>query len=764
MKQRNEDRTGRIYGRYRILRTIRQGGGWSVYEAEHATLGDKAAVKVFKNRSDAPDEKMIRFRFAEKTGNRQDRKGVVSIFEATVQDDESFVAEEYVEGITLSDWIKEAANLGFTAPGHYRDVAKLMTGVADAVGNGHSSGVTHCCVTPSRILLDEKGNAWVTDFGFSRIEQALSRAQAGKLDEPVSWLAPEQTKDSPSGVDVRTDIFALGAVLYEMLTLRRAFDGEGAVEIIEKITGPAPQAPRSINAAVPRDLAAIAMKALEKDADLRYQSVAEFDHDLRRYLSGDVLLVDTLEAEPEAKAEPEAPSTLPEGGRTVPPGPHLQFPPPPPPPAETETAPPDRIIRSALPIWIYLFSFVTVLALGAFGWFLYFSEAVMTNDLESSLVKANRDTKQAQEETQKAEDARAGIESRLKVLKKEQSEAAVARNGATTAEKKALAAEKEAKSANQAALESKTALQAALKSITTAEKIATETAKINTILATVLSAFTASAIDGRGPLYALKDAASQTRKFFGDNPEVEVFLRVPIGRAYARLGHYDLAKLHLEEGLKISERLSGSTHPDTLLIRRFLADVLIDQGKPAEAEPLFRQNLKQTRKAFGDRHPTTILAIARLADVLAAGGDLAGAEGLDRELLKTSREVFGEQHPSTLKALRQLAGVLVRKGDHATAEPLQREAVNGLRRVCGKEHPDTLEMVNALALNLIGQKKYDSAETQLLTAYSVLKKLQGERIRETESAVNLLIGLYDAWEKPDKAARWRGILGGLKGE
>ena len=201
-----------------------------------------------------------------------------------------YIAQELVPGgRSLVDWLDDRRKGGELPRGYFREVAGIMIQVAEALEHTHASGVIHRDVKPSNILMTPEGRAKVTDFGLARVEDALALSRTGDFSGTPFYMSPEQAASRRIGIDHRTDIFSLGVTLYEMLTLERPFQGETSQEVLRKILLHDPRDPRKANPCVPRDLAVICLKAMEKRPEERYGSMREFADDLGRFLSGDVI-------------------------------------------------------------------------------------------------------------------------------------------------------------------------------------------------------------------------------------------------------------------------------------------------------------------------------------------------------------------------------------------------------------------------------------------------------------------------------------------
>jgi serine/threonine protein kinase/tetratricopeptide (TPR) repeat protein len=165
-----------------------------------------------------------------------------------------------------------------------RDVARLGAEAADALHHAHGLGILHRDVKPANLLIDRDGSLWITDFGLARLPGDFGLTHTGDMVGTLRYMSPEQAEARGGVVDERTDIYALGLTLYELLTLRPAFGGRDHQELLRQIALDEPIAPRRLNPAVPRDLETIVLKAITKDPSCRYATARELADDLRRFL------------------------------------------------------------------------------------------------------------------------------------------------------------------------------------------------------------------------------------------------------------------------------------------------------------------------------------------------------------------------------------------------------------------------------------------------------------------------------------------------
>ncbi|MCP4846060.1 MAG: serine/threonine protein kinase, partial [Actinomycetia bacterium] len=185
------------------------------------------------------------------------------------------------------DGIREEDEL----PGdYYEQSALFLAETADALEVAHAAGVIHRDLKPANILVTPDDHPKVSDFGLAKLTDEHSISLAGDLVGTYFYMSPEQVAAKRMGLDHRTDVFSLGVVLYEMLTLVRPFEGDTTEQVAHKILVVDPPPPNELRSKVPRDLAVICGKAMEKDPERRYGSMAELAADLRRHLADEAIL------------------------------------------------------------------------------------------------------------------------------------------------------------------------------------------------------------------------------------------------------------------------------------------------------------------------------------------------------------------------------------------------------------------------------------------------------------------------------------------
>jgi eukaryotic-like serine/threonine-protein kinase len=266
-------------GRYRVENELGRGGMAKVYRGQDTVLGRTVAIKILAPQY-AEDQGFVqRFRREAQAAARISNQTIVSVFDTGSDDGVHFIVMEYVEGRTLADYLTGGGRI---MPDRAIDIA---IDVARALEAAHAQGVIHRDIKPGNIMLDGQGDVKVTDFGIARVTAtAETVAQTAAVLGTASYLSPEQAQGQP--VDVRSDIYSLGCVLFEMVTGRPPFPGDSPVTVASKHVLEQPTPPSQINHDVSPDLDAVILRALAKNPANRYQSATEMREDLERVKRG----------------------------------------------------------------------------------------------------------------------------------------------------------------------------------------------------------------------------------------------------------------------------------------------------------------------------------------------------------------------------------------------------------------------------------------------------------------------------------------------
>jgi len=271
-------RPGSRSGDYELVAELARGGMGVVYRARQISLNRIVAVKLIRPERLARPDDVRRFQFEAMAAAQLRHPNIVSVHEAGEWEGQPYFSMEFVAGRSLAEVVREQALSPFKA-------ATLVKAVAEAIHYAHAHGILHRDLKPSNILIDTEGRPRVTDFGLAKVladESAITLT--GEVLGSPSYMAPEQAGGRSHQVDARTDVYALGAILYELLGGRAPFRAETSLATLKLVLETAPVAPRLLNPRLPRDLETICLQCLEKDPARRYPSAQGLADDLGRFL------------------------------------------------------------------------------------------------------------------------------------------------------------------------------------------------------------------------------------------------------------------------------------------------------------------------------------------------------------------------------------------------------------------------------------------------------------------------------------------------
>jgi serine/threonine protein kinase len=324
-------------GDFQILREIGRGGMGVVYEAVQLSLGRRVALKVLPFAAALDLKQMQRFKNEAQAAALLHHTNIVPVFGVGCERGVHYYAMQLIEGQSLAALIHRLHELGgvkpatatesgsavtlepitapqpplpATPPGEtatdpaadlstqrtmrrdsfFRRVAQLGLKAAEALEHAHQLSIVHRDIKPANLLLDVRGNLWVTDFGLAQFPSGPGLTMTGEVLGTLRYMSPEQALGRRGVVDHRTDIFSLGATLYELLTLQPAFDGQDRPELLRQIAEGEPRSLRRLDPAIPRELETIILKALAKNPADRYGTAAELADDLQRFLDDQPIL------------------------------------------------------------------------------------------------------------------------------------------------------------------------------------------------------------------------------------------------------------------------------------------------------------------------------------------------------------------------------------------------------------------------------------------------------------------------------------------
>jgi serine/threonine protein kinase len=292
-------------GDFRILREVGRGGMGIVYEAEQLSLRRRVALKVLPFAWTLDPRQLRRFQNEARAVAHLHHTNIIPIYSVGCERGVHFYAMQFVEGKSLAAVIEELKHVGHaagltpaepagttmaaltterTGRSFHRAVAQLGLQAAEALEHAHEQGVVHRDIKPANLLVDGQGHLWVSDFGLAQFQGEGALTVTGDVLGTLRYMSPEQALGKRGLVDHRTDVYALGATLFELLTQVPVFTGRDREELLRQIAFDEPCPPRRLSATIPVDLETILLKALCKRVEDRYATAQELADDLRRFL------------------------------------------------------------------------------------------------------------------------------------------------------------------------------------------------------------------------------------------------------------------------------------------------------------------------------------------------------------------------------------------------------------------------------------------------------------------------------------------------
>ena len=705
------DLVGRQIGHFHIRGVLARGGMGIVFEAVQEEPRRTVALKVMR-RGIASHSALRRFQYEAQILGRLRHPGIAQVYEAGLHaEGESglpYFAMEYIPGARPITEHAEQQRLSTRAR------LALFEQVCDAVHHGHQRGIIHRDLKPANILVDSSGRPKVIDFGVARATDSdlavtTQQTDIGQLIGTMQYMSPEQCDADPHDLDVRSDVYALGVVLYELLCGRPPYNVSGATifqatRLIKE--SPTPR-PSSRDRRLRGDIETIVLKALQKDRQQRYQSTAELARDLRRYLNNEPIL-----------ARP----------------PTVRY----------------QMAKFCSRHWAGVVATVLVtLALigGAVGTIVGTSRGlVRARRAEAQALAVNRFLEDMLSAVDPGVDGRdvkvaAVLEraaERLGTSFADQPELAITLHQAIGNVYLNLGLYDEAERHSRAALDLERRQQQA------------DALRV----ADALNALGRCLVERGSPADAVPILEEAHATAAGAADEAHAYAIVAggiLGRAWHALGELERAEVQLRRVVELCRRTLGPENDETLHALNNLALVLTDRGAWEEAESIDRQVLAARRRQLGDAHPLTLTVMTNLAIVLYERGAWEEAESYYRPALAERRRVLGEEHPLTLRLARNLGALLMERGENDEAEALFRATLAAQTQTLGPEHVDTLNTQGNLALLLCNTRQLTEAETLARAALERSTRALGPEHPDTLWAMNTLALILDAADARDEA-------------
>jgi tetratricopeptide (TPR) repeat protein len=702
-------------GRFRILRMLGEGGMGIVYEAEQEQTRRTVALKVIKPGLASPGL-LRRFELESQALGRLQHPGIAQIHEAGTADtgfgQQPYFAMEFIRGESLLEYAK-AQELTT------RQRLELMAKVCEAVHHAHQRGIIHRDLKPGNIMVDESGQPKVLDFGVARVTdsdtQATRQTDLGQLVGTLAYMSPEQALGDPLEVDTRSDVYALGVILYELLAGRLPYTvRHNLPEAVQTIREEDPTPLSSISRNYRGDIETIVAKALEKDRVRRYASASGLAADLQRHLKD----------EPIAARPPSASYQL------------RKF-------AQRNKA----LVAGVAAVFVVLIGGIVASAWQA--------------------ARATRERDRATAAEQIAETVNNFLQNDL--LAQASANTQAGPNTKPDSDLKVRTALDRAAARIAGKFERQPRVEAAIRDtigqaytdLGLYPEARTQFERALELQRRVLGAQNPETLETIRRL-------GQTAAFQGKYPEAEALLRQSLevqrrvlgperpdtlrsmhylANVYYLQGKYTQAEALYSQNLEVQRRVLGPEHPNTLNSMSALAMVYYFQGKYAQAEAVQSQTLDIERRVLGPEHPYTLLSRNSLANVYSEEGKYAQAETLYSQNLEVQRRVLGPERPDTLRSMHYLANVYYLQGKYTQAEALYSQTLEIQRRVLGPEHPDTVNSMTNLANDYSDEGKYAQAEALYSQTLEIQRRVLGPEHPYTLAALTGFVSLYKRQSK-----------------
>lgn len=751
---------------FRVLEQIAAGGMGVVYKAEQDHPRRLVALKIAKS-SGLSDQAIRRLRHESNLLGRLSHPNIAQIYEASnchIDGLETpYFAMEFVPDARHIDACVRAAALPL------RSRLALFLRVCDAVHHGHQRGVIHRDLKPSNILVNGDGHvkvidfgvAWLTDFDVTR---TTDHAELSKLVGTLQYISPEQCGDDPLDLDTRSDVYALGVVLYELLCERPPYElaGRPLAAAIRVLQNEPPVRPATVNPRLRGDLETIILKSLEKDRTRRYASASELGADLQRFLN----------SEPIAARPPSAIYQL------------------------------RKLAARHRPLALGAAVGIVGLALGL-GLAIW--QAVAASQEADRAREAERRAKIAAATAERvvqfqqgmfaaAEPKNAGEDVTVREVLDDASAHAAASLG-DAPEVEGTIRDSLGQSylslgrLDEAEREFARALQLRRATLGDADPLT-----LNTMNNLAVLFMDQGRFSDAEPL--LRDTWEVQRATLGDGHADTIGTSINLGAALFYQRKLDEAVEVIEQALADASAELGEESPQALTALNTLAVIHGNRGDYEAAAPLLASSYEINARLNGPEHPSTLTAMHNLARLYEQLERWDEAEDLSRRSTALRAEVLGPDHPATLNAQRNLANLLAEREQTKEAEAILRAVVEQSASVLGTTHPATLRARGALARVLmmtdraeaalpllrsvyahavdadnnqmdvaraagrLGQclqrlEEYADAEPLLLDRYETYAELLGADDASTRAAADDLAALHEAWGRENDAAAWR---------
>ncbi|HKQ48264.1 MAG TPA: tetratricopeptide repeat protein [Phycisphaerae bacterium] len=734
-----------LFPGYALETEIHRGGQGTIYRAKQLSTGRRVAVKLMHDNVFSGPLERARFERETRVLAALHHPNIVAIHDGGSHDGRFFLVMDYIAGQPLDVYIASQSR-------SIRETLELFIQICDAVNAAHIGGIIHRDLKPANVRVDAEGRAYVLDFGLAKFtvsapEGAGSEAMSppnmtvtGQFLGSMPWAAPEQAEGSPSRIDTRTDVYALGVLLFQMLTGKFPYQVVGSVRsVLDNIAKAEPIRPRTLCREIDDELETIILKCLSKDRERRYQTAGELSRDLRRYLKGEPI---------EAKRD-SAWYVLTKSLRR-------------------------HTLAVAVAAGFVVLVSGSALALGIMyrGKAAEYAraerqrgEAVMARDRAEKAAGQASAVTQFLENMLSSADPEEGSGHEVKVV-----DVLKRASGQAT---EALAKQPEVQVAVRRALGSSyfglgqysEAEGEFIAALQIARQFLGEEHQDTRAMVSALGAnyWIQGKFDQAEPL--MRSGLEMELRLHGEDHVESITMMDNLASVLKRTGRPEEALQLNRRAFAAAERVLGPNHETTRNCLSNLAFGLMVAGHDAEAEAHFRRALEMDRStSWSNREISTSTQVA-FANLLVKVGKVEEGEQVARACLEERKRHLPAGHTLIGDSKQVLGRARLAQHDAAAAEPLFREAL-GIHQATLPAGSWRIAVTQCdLGLALTQLERFEEAERLLLESHATLNRTAGTQPRHEQKTIAGLADLYAAWEaaapgtgKAEKAAEWRAKL------